>query len=69
MFVKCLGVGVSVGVGVGRGRGRGRGRGCWCWALALACKPATEAWVAFFIFFVNFDVVTVRKVNSQFLGQ
>ena len=59
MFVKCLGVGVGVG--------RGRGRGCWCWAWA--CKTATEAWVACFNFFVNFDVVTVRKLNSQFVGQ
>jgi hypothetical protein len=63
MFVKCLGVGVGVSVGVGVGVGRGRR--CW----ALACKTATEAWVAFFIFFVNFDVVSVRKVNLQCLAQ
>ena len=59
MFVKCLGVGVGVGVGVGRGRGRGRGR---------VNQRLKRGW-RFFIFFVNFDVVTVRKVNSQFLGQ
>jgi hypothetical protein len=47
---------VGVGVGVGRGRG--------------ARKTAIEAWVAFFNFFVvNFDVVTARKVNLQFVGQ
>ena len=64
VFVKCVGVGV--GVGVGRGR--------WAWALGVgvgrgACKTSIEAWVAFFIFFVNFDIVTVRKVNLQFVGQ
>jgi hypothetical protein len=47
-------------------KGVGRGRVFWAWA----CKTATEAWVAFFIFFfVNFGVVSVRKVKLQFLAQ
>jgi hypothetical protein len=41
-----------LGVGVGRGR--------W------ACKTAIEAWVAFFIFFVSFDAVTVKQVKNGF---
>ena len=54
-------LGLGVGVGVRRGRG--------CWAWAWACKTATVAWVAFFICFVSFDAVSVRKVNIQFLAQ
>ena len=47
-------VGVGVGFGVGRGRRRGRARGRG-WRLSF--------------FFVNFDVVTVRKVSLLFVGQ
>ena len=36
--------------------------GCWAWA----CKTATEAWVAFFIFFVSFDAVTVEQDKNGF---
>jgi len=53
MFVKF------VGVGVGRGR----------WAWAWVCKTAIEAWVAFFIFFVSFDAVTVGKVKNGFYSR
>ena len=48
-WVLVLGVGVGVGVGVGRGRG-------------LVKQRPKRGW-RFLFFFVNFDVVSVRKVN------
>ena len=59
-----------LGVGVGRGR--------WAWALGVGVcvgvgrgrlKQRPKRGWRFFIFFVNFDVVSVRKVNFQFLAQ
>jgi hypothetical protein len=57
VFVKCVGVGVGVGLGVGVGVGVGRVK-----------HRLKRGWRSL-IFFVNFDVVTVRKVNLQFVGQ
>ena len=48
-----------LGVGVGRGRGHGRGRGR---GRGLVKQRPKRGW-RFLFFFVNFDVVSVRKVN------
>ena len=42
-------------------KGVGRGRVFWAWA----CKTATEAWVAFFIFFLLMLTEKTRKYGSE----
>ena len=45
------------------------GRGCWAWAWGVGVGVGVGVGGVCYFFFVNFDVVTVRKVSLLFVGQ